>query len=82
VLLGVAMPLGFLVATAGRATAFGLGAAAVAAAAAIGLRALHAALFEGEKEVMGRGLLFATWAVVTLVIGARLFAEMTAEVLR
>lgn len=82
VLLGLAMPLGFLVATAGRGTAFGLGALALAAAAAIGLRALHVALFEHERPMTGRGLLFVTWAVIALVIGARLFGELTAEVLR
>ena len=82
VLLGLALPLGFLVATAGTGTAFALGALALATAAAIGLRALHGALFAGMPAVTGRGLLFLTWAVIALVIGARLFSELTAEVLR
>jgi hypothetical protein len=28
----------------------------------------------------GRGLIFLTWALIVLVIGARLFGELTAEV--
>lgn len=79
---GLALPLGFLVATAASGTAFALGALCVAAGAGIGLRVLHRELFEGELEVAGRGLLFLMWAAIALVIGARLFGELTAEVLR
>jgi hypothetical protein len=82
VLLGVAMPLGFLVATAGQGASFALGALALAGAAAIGLRALHGALFEHGPAVSGRGLLFISWALIALVIGARLYDEMTLEVIR
>jgi len=80
VMAGFAMPLLFLGASAGEGTAFALGAVTVAVSAVIALRVLHAALYEGAFPVTGRGLLFWTWAVIALVIGARLFGEMTAEV--
>jgi hypothetical protein len=77
---GLALPLLFLGASAGAKTAFVLGAAVVAVGAVVGLRRLSAVLYEGAFPVVGRGLLFWTWALATLVIGARLFVEMTAEV--
>jgi hypothetical protein len=78
--LGFVMPLLFLGASSGEGTAFALGAATVATGSLIGLRVLHGALFEGAFPVTGRGALFWTWAAITLVIGARLFGELTTEV--
>jgi hypothetical protein len=77
---GFALPLLFLGASAGEGTAFALGAATVAVSAVIALRVLYAGLYEGTFAVTGRGMLFWTWAVIALVIGARLFGELTAEV--
>jgi hypothetical protein len=77
---GVALPLLFLGVSSSERTAFALGAVTVAVGAGIGLRRLYTALYEGAFPVTGRGKLFWTWAAITLVIGARLFSEMTAEV--
>jgi hypothetical protein len=79
VYLGLALPLLFLGVSSTEETAMVLAAAAVATGALIGLRALHTALFEGELPVTGRGMLFLTWAAIVLVIGARLFVELTLE---
>ncbi len=78
--LGLALPLLFLGASSQAATGFALGAVAVMTGAVIGLRMLYAALFDGALPMTGRGLLFVTWAGIALVIGARLFVELTAEV--
>lgn len=77
---GLAAPLLFLGASAGERTAFALGALTVAVSAVVALKVLYAELYEGVFPVVGRGLLFWTWAVIALVIGARLFGEITAEV--
>lgn len=77
---GFAAPLLFLGVSAGEKTAFVLGAVTVAVSAVVALRVLYAGLYEGSFPVVGRGMLFWTWAVIALVIGARLFGEMTAEV--
>lgn len=78
--LGLAMPLAFLAASSGTATASALGAVAVAVGAVIALRVLQAALFGGAPPVSARAAVFWSWAAVALVIGARLFGELMAEV--
>jgi hypothetical protein len=78
---GFALPLLFLGVSSSAGTAFVLGAVTVAASALIALKVLYAGLYEGAFPVVGRGALFWTWAAVVLVIGARLFGELMAEVL-
>lgn len=77
---GLVLPLLFLGVSSSEKTAFALGAVTVGVGAVVGLRRLESALHEGTLPVTGRGGLFWTWALITLVIGARLFGEMTAEV--
>jgi hypothetical protein len=77
---GLVLPLLFLGISSSEKTAFALGAATVGVGAVVALRRLYAALYDGTFPVVGRGALFWTWAVIALVIGARLFGEMTAEV--
>lgn len=77
---GFGLPLLFLGVSASVETAFVLSAATVGVGAVIALGRLYAELFAGEGGMAGRGLLFWTWSAVTLVIGARLFAELTMEV--
>ena len=78
-LLGLVLPLAFLVASSGPGTAFVLGAVAVTTAAAIALKVLREALFVGGA-IDGRAVLFWSWAAIALVIGGRLFGELMAEV--
>lgn len=78
---GFALPLLFLGVSSGEGTAFTLGAVTVAVSAVIACKVLYATLYEGEVPVVGRGALFWTWAAIALVIGARLYGELTAEVL-
>jgi hypothetical protein len=77
---GLVLPLLFLGASSSEATAFVLGAVTVGVGAVVGLRRLYSALYDGAFPVVGRGALFWTWAAIALVIGARLFSELTAEV--
>lgn len=77
VLLGLAAPLLFLVATSSQPTTWvGLGSGALAAAALFGLAALHRTLFAGQVPSLVRDGLFLTWALVALVIGARLYSDL------
>lgn len=77
VLLGLAAPLWFLVATSSKIiTGVALGSAALAAAALFGLAALYRTLFAGQVPSLVRDGLFLTWALVAMVIGARLYADL------
>jgi hypothetical protein len=79
-LLGVAAPLGFLLATSSSAaTWLALGSLAIAAAALLGVVALHRALFVEHFVSPSRDGLFVVWAAVALGIGARLFADLALE---
>ena len=77
VLLGLAGPLLFLVTTSSEPlTGLALGSAALAASAMFGLGALYRSLFAGQVPSLVRDGLFLTWAIVALVIGARLYGEL------
>jgi hypothetical protein len=77
VLLGLATPVWFLVATSSEMfTAVALGSATLAAAALFGLAALYRTLFTGQVPSLVRDGLFLTWALVALVIGARLYGDL------
>ena len=83
---GLGLPLLFLGVSSGERTAFVLGAATVGVGAVIGLRRLYGELYgregggRGGELAIGRRVLFWTWAGIAVVIGARLFAELTMEV--
>ncbi|MBI3072344.1 MAG: hypothetical protein HYY84_09520 [Deltaproteobacteria bacterium] len=76
VLLGLAAPLAFLVATTLHPnTSLAFGAAALAAAGIIGLRSLVSALWSRESMSSASVLLFVFWSCAYLAIGATLYAE-------
>jgi hypothetical protein len=76
VLLGLAAPLLFLVATSAAAnTWIWFGLASLGAATMFGLGALHRSLFAGQVPSLVRDGLFLTWAAVAVLIGVRLYGD-------
>jgi hypothetical protein len=75
VLLGLAMPVAFLVSSAPLGwVPLAVGASVVCFAVAVGLCAIHGALFRTRGP--RAQLLFAGWSIVGLAIGARLLASV------
>ena len=77
VLLGLIGPLAFVLATSSADwMALLLGGAALGAATVLGMRRMRAAMtVDGGGHVVD-GILFAIWAGVALIVGARLFVEI------
>lgn len=76
VLLGLAAPLAFLVATTLHPyTSLAFGAAALALACLVGMRSLLAALRRADGMSSAAALLFGVWCICFLAIGATLFVE-------
>jgi hypothetical protein len=75
-LCGLAVPLGFLVATSQPGVGVVLGSIALVTAALFGLGALHRGMFAGQPPSLTRDGMFVVWAAVALGIGARLYADL------
>ena len=81
VLLGLAAPVAFLVATTTSVAAgVVVSSLALGAASLAGLSALHRALFAGQPGSLLRDGLFAAWAVVAMIIAGRLYLDLAVGV--
>jgi hypothetical protein len=70
-LLGLAAPTAFLAATTGTAESASLvGAAAIAAAILVGMRALYLRLFEGAGTRIVHHIIYGCWSALALLLGA------------